>query len=89
MERQLSLFEPQTEEYQERFQLFLEHKGKTHHSEVNLSEFMGWILWHVSDYKKTLGKSWTDGLYKWEQDGFTKYLEAIVGGSNSDKRNSI
>ena len=71
---QMTIFD--TEEYQPRFQAYLDHVGATHHSEVNIRHFIAWISRHADDFKRVQNIETIRGRH----DEFTNYVWEQVRG---------
>jgi hypothetical protein len=71
--KQLALF---TEEYQPRFQAYLDHVGAAHADEVRTHDFVSWIGTHAEAFKQMKGENF---IRPSEQDEFTEYVWEQVG----------
>lgn len=71
--QQLTLFDQQ-DEYQPRFQAYLDYSGKSNPSELKHMEFRIWISKHHSDFKAQKGMREFQPLSKNQQNEFTEYL---------------
>lgn len=63
---QLSLFD----EYQPRFQAYLDYMNATEKSEVNVRYFIAWISGHAEDFRRLNGIKTLTGRH----DEFTDYV---------------
>ncbi|MFS0562563.1 hypothetical protein AB1K91_17695 [Terribacillus sp. 179-K 1B1 HS] len=65
-------------DYQERFRLYLTDLGKRDGDEVILYEYLQWNSQLSSEFKKQIGKSWTDTLNPYEQEELSEFLKRKV-----------
>lgn len=67
-------------DYQERFRLYLKDLGKRDGDEVILYEYLIWNSRKCGEFKKELGKKWTDTIRTDEQEEFMEFLRRKVNG---------